>query len=327
MRSGVLILCWLQAGACSDGDAAESTWTLVGEAQPAALLSVWGSDVDDVWVVGGREAPGGAPIARHFDGVSWSSVDTGVTGVDLWWVFGFENGPVFFGGSGGTILRLQDGELERFATPGTSKVFGMWGAAPDDVWAVGGDGGAAGFAWHFDGEAWTAADVPSDLATEGTVFKVSGRASDDVYMPCSGGTMLRTDGGVFDREELDADVLFSVAVTDDAVITVGEARSEGAVFEHDGAGWTTATGLEGAPAWRGVAAVGDHAVAVGELGAIALRSNGRWTYESTDLTTQDLHGAWIDPSGGIWVVGGAFDQPVTEDGVLLHRGAVAPAAF
>ena len=39
--------------------------------------------------------------------------DPGQAQGDLWWVFGFEGGPVYMGGTGGTILRYapQDGSF------------------------------------------------------------------------------------------------------------------------------------------------------------------------------------------------------------------------
>jgi hypothetical protein len=321
IAAGLLAL--VACGGDDDDDGPpDATWSLLAEGQPAALLSVWGTDADDVWVVGGRAAPGSGPIVLHHDGAAWDAIDTGEVDIDLWWVFGFDGGPVFLSGSGGAILRQAAPEqpFERFPTPGTAKVFGMWGAAPDDVWAVGGEGTGGGFAWHFDGAAWSAVEVPADLAGEGTIFKVSGRASDDVWMSCSGGSMLHWNGSALERVELEADVLFSVGTGTDRVVAVGESRSEGVVFEYDDGEWQAAPAIAGAPPWRGVAADGDRAYAVGEFGTVLRRDPSGWVSDPTALTSEDFHAAWLDPGGGLWVVGGRFDQPVTEDGVLLHKG-------
>jgi hypothetical protein len=317
-------LCGLAA--CGGGD--EASWQLVTENEPASLLSVWGTDVDDVWTVGGRAGSGNGPLVYHYDGTAWETIDTGEVDLDLWIVFGFDGGPVFFGGSAGTILRYEGGTFERLTTPGTAKVFGMWGPAPDDVWAVGGNGAGGGFVWHFDGEAWSeVAGVPDDLVSEGTVFKVTGTAADDLYMPCSEGSILHTTGAgeAFDRDTIDADVLFSIAVGDAGYVAAGEVSSEGLIVENDGSGWVTSEGIPGAPAWRGAAASGELAYVVGEFGSVGRREGTTWEADAQDLTQEDFHAVWIDPAGGVWAVGGQFDQPVTKAGMLLHKGdEVAP---
>lgn len=80
------------------------------------LFGVWGSADDDVWVVGGGQAPGGGaePVVRRFDGVSW-------------------NTPT-----------LPPAAARRV-------VYKVWGSAADDVWAC----GSGGLILHFDGTSWT----------------------------------------------------------------------------------------------------------------------------------------------------------------------------
>ena len=134
------------------------TWQIVHEGAAGALLSVWGTSARDVWVVGADALDGSGPVVLHLDGDAWQRVPTGLAQGDLWWVFGFEGGPVYMGGTGGTILRYQpgpgdgpaDGSFTVMPTPGLGTVFGIWGATPDDVWAVGG----TGLAVHWDGCGW-----------------------------------------------------------------------------------------------------------------------------------------------------------------------------
>src|SRR5689334_14672875 len=183
MRTGLArcVLGIALLGACGDdGGSTGPAWGVVSEGLPAALLSVWSASATDVWVVGGDPRNNTGPIVQHYDGTAWTKLDTGQRNVDLWWVTGFAGGPVFMSGSNGTILRYQNGAFEKMTTPGASIVFGMWGASPTDVWAVGGNlgGGSGGFAWRFDGNTWTVfADVPADLKTGGTCFKVNGRSA------------------------------------------------------------------------------------------------------------------------------------------------------
>ena len=117
-------------GACGTSEPSpkdmDPSWTLLAQDAPAALLSVWGTGARDVWVTGGRAELDGAPtVLHHRDG--WTHVDAGVTGSDLWAVFGFEGGDVLFAGADGTIVRYRDGAFERMATPRTGTIFGLWG--------------------------------------------------------------------------------------------------------------------------------------------------------------------------------------------------------
>ena len=306
-------------GACGGDDG--PTWTVVTEGQPAALLSAWGSSATDVWVVGGDPRDGTGPIALHYDGASWTKLDTGLRSVDLWWVTGIPGGPIFMSGSNGTIVRYQNGVFEKQVTPGNFIVFGMWGAAPDDVWAVGGSFGGNGFVWRYDGTAWkTVTDVPADITSQGTCWKVNGRAAGDVWISATSGTTLHWNGTALERVDVPVDgSLLSVAGNSQRFTTVGGAFT-GVIYENDGSGWKSVL-PSGGPTLTGVAVSEDQAYAVGQFGTVLSRDDdGGWAVDKPRVTDQNLHAAWIDPSGGVWAVGGRFDTPPTKDGVLIHKG-------
>lgn len=302
--------------ACGGGGA---DWSMLRQGEPASLLAVWGADRGDVWVVGGRSELGGAPTVLRHQGGRWDRVDTGQLGLDLWWVFGFPGGDVFFGGSGGAILRYRGGELERMTTPRTGTIFGIWGAAPDDVWAVGDGGTAGGIVWHYDGTAWSEPALPAGVPSR--VFKVHGQASDDVWMVCSDGSALHWQGSALERELTGAAVpLFSVVTTPTRVVGVGGANGSGQIAERSAGTWTL-TPSNIATVWRGAAARGDEVYAVGEFGVAARYEAGRWVVIEQHLTASSFHAAWLDPDGGLWAVGGRFDQtPLTGDGFLEYYG-------
>jgi hypothetical protein len=69
----------------------------------------------------------------------------------------------------------------------TASVIGIWGASPDEVFAVGGEG----VFLRYDGEEWLATSI------EGTPHLVSlwGSAADDVFATGDGGLILHWDGG------------------------------------------------------------------------------------------------------------------------------------
>ncbi|HKE15614.1 MAG TPA: hypothetical protein VKB80_12140 [Kofleriaceae bacterium] len=330
-----LLACLVLAGACGgdddggadgagDGDGGGGAeWQVVASDLPQSLLSVWGSSENDVWVVGGDGADGAGPAVFHWDGAAWTRMETGITdNTDLWWVFGFADGPVFLGGEKGTILRYQDGAFEQLETPGPQTVFGLWGASPDDVWAVGGNLTGGGFAWRFDGAAWSAvAEVPEEITGPGTIWKVAGAAADNVWMSATGGLTLHWNGELL-VEGTDSDAsLFSISGNDERFITVGGAF-DGVIYENEGDGWNSALEPGGSELLSGVVVRDDQAYAVGHFGTILRRGAEGWTPEEggDQLSQENLHATWIDPAGGVWVVGGQFDAPRTTAGVLLHKG-------
>jgi hypothetical protein len=332
-RSALLLVCMAAGPGCADpGAASDEDWVLLTEDEPSALLSVWSAGDSDVWAVGGddRAETEQGPLVLHHDGTGWRRLDAGVRDVDLWWVFGFAGGPVFLGGSAGTILRVRSGQPEEpFSTPSAGIVFGMWGAAPDDVWAVGQTPERDGFVWHFDGTGWSDVPLPAELDGSGPLFKVNGRSSDDVWMCGADGVVLRWRGGgpleqlalIDESGSRVTASLLSIGMNSERVVVAGGDAS-GAMYEHDGATWAAATLPPGAGAlWRGVAMNDDDAFVVGDLGlAMRRRPGGSWAFEEPQLTGESLHAAWLDQGGTLWAVGGKFTGQPTSDGVLIRRG-------
>ena len=328
--TGLILL--LAAGCGSDEPEDAPEWQVTMDHLPGALLSVWGTSARDVWAVGADAGDGSGPTVLRQDSGTFTRLATGETSGDLWWVFGFEGGPVFLGGSGGTILRYEDGVFERMTTPGTGVVFGLWGASPSEMWAVGGEaGGAQGaFAWRLEADAWAPAPgFPSDLAATDALWKVFGRSASDVWMVGTGGKMLHYDGAALSPEYAGlSESLFTVHASSQRFAAVG-GFGTGLLLEHPtGAGadvaWTNVSPA-GAPSLIGVCLGESAGYAVGEFGYIAERSAaGQWSAVDTGLETvfgvRSLHSVWIDPTGGVWAAGGQVRVPPLLDGILLHRG-------
>lgn len=313
---------------CSDpGEPSPDTasWQLMAEDLPGALLSVWGTDVDDIWVVGADARDGSGPMVLHADGARWQRLDSGEVDGTLWWVHGFAGGPVFLGGSGGRILRYADGEFERMNTPGSGTVFGLWGSAPDDMWAVGGDSeSSGGFAWRLSDDEWQPADgFPQEIAGHAALWKVFGRSAGDVWLVGSSGVALHWDGDAFSSGDTGVgSSLFTVHGNDDRYVAVGGLVS-GIIVERDlgGASWENVT-PEPAPYGLAGVCASDHAtLAVGSYGVVLARDEDGWEEQDLGFALDDnLHGVWLDPQGGVWAVGGqTFSEPLT-DGVIIHRG-------
>ncbi|MDP6944244.1 MAG: hypothetical protein QF464_08850, partial [Myxococcota bacterium] len=190
----------------------ELSWSVVAEDRVGgALFSGWANGADDLWFVGGEL---NTPLVCRYDGAEWTLLDPG-TGQQVWWVHGFDAGPVFVVGDAGTIARYEDGNWEQMPTglPGVT-LYGVWGSAPDDLWAVGGPYALADeghpsqgpsesiprrtdVLLHFDGFEWTRVELP-ELPERSTaaksLFKVWGTAADDVFVVGGGRLILHYDG-------------------------------------------------------------------------------------------------------------------------------------
>jgi len=71
-----------------------------------------------------------------------------------------------------------------------ASISGVWGAAPDDVWAVGGDA-QGGRVWRYDGAAWAEVDLPDPSPL---LVWVWGTGPDNVWMVGEGGAAWRWNG-------------------------------------------------------------------------------------------------------------------------------------
>ncbi|MBX3271548.1 MAG: hypothetical protein KF729_14880 [Sandaracinaceae bacterium] len=314
---GVWLCLLLATTACTP----EDEWHTVFEDLPAGLLSVWGRSSTDVYAVGGDDGEG--PLVLHFDGSGWERLHTGARG-DLWWVNGAPGGPIFMGGTGGLILRYEAGAFTRMDTPGDGTVFGIWAASATDAWAVGGRFDRAGFAWRWDGVAWTALDVP-ELGERG-LFKVWGTSADDVLLVGAGGAMLRWDGTALQPIAAGTSrTLFTVHAVGGEAAAVGGAGT-GTVVARAGGGEFRDVTPEAAPQMFGVWLTGDGGgYAVGVNGAMLRRDAGVWqTYEPEIPFVQAFHAVWVDETGSAWAVGGAVLASPLSDGMIVRSGRPIP---
>jgi hypothetical protein len=324
MRALSITVLLIIAGCGDDAPTEEAKWQLLGEDRPSSLLAVWASGLDNVWVVGGREGTGLGPSVFHYDGTAWTKLDTGQGSFDLWQVFGFADGTVFFGGNNGTILRYRNGTFEKLPTPSPDIVFGLWGSSSDDVWAVGGQTVGSPFVWHYTGTAFESVPgIPAELDT-GTVWKVTGRAANDVWMSSSRGIVMHWDGAALSNETIGttSESLFSIGCSPSTCVTAGTNLTNGVLYQNDGQGWVSAVPTTDGPIWRGVTPVGEQLYVVGVTGAVLKREGSNWKLDPHGLTTKSLHATWIDGDGNLFAVGGEFDRVPTLDGVLLYKGSV-----
>ena len=310
------------AAACGGGSGESDRWSVVLSDLPGGLTSVWGTGPDDIWAVGGDPGDGSGSTVMRFDGAQWSSLDTGTSG-DLWWVYGFQDGPVFMGGKNGLILRYEDGAFGTMDTPGTATVYGIWGASADDMWAVGGNVISGAFAWRLDGGSWREAEgFPADLAGSESLFKVWGSAPDDVWLVGTNGVALHFDGtGLSQASSGTTGHLITVHSSQGRSVAVG-GLGAGVIVENDGSGWTDASPSK-APQVMGAWLDEDSGYVAGVKGAVLRLDGDEWKKVDTGIDLeQALHAVWTDPDGGVWIAGGQVLAPPLTDGVLIYRSPV-----
>lgn len=295
----------------------------------AELLGGWGlhvigRDASDIWVAGGTPDRG---TLLHYDGSDWTPESLPADTPLLNWVMPFPDGQVAVAGNGGTVLWRAAGATDWTVqqTPTTEDLWGIWGSAPDDVWAVGGRGRAEGQATvlRFDGTSWTAATLP-ELERPGVNawFKVWGTGADNVYIVGQRGGCLRWDGttltefGVGTSEDL----ISLWGTGPDDILLVG-GRGNGVLAHWNGESWHSES-ISPAPGVNGV-----WMPAPGEFWLAGVRGMlRRGTVTASDdgagglvrgfdvprtapLAEADLHAVYGIEGYGLVTVGGNFGAP------------------
>jgi len=201
-------------------------------------------------------------VLAGWNGTTWLR-EPSPTQLTLRGIWGAD-GHYFAVGDRGTFLELKGGEWTS-NQPSASAPKAIWGAAPDDVWAVGKGsvhwdgtswarvdaleglelsgvwGSAANDVWavgklgvlmHFDGRTWRQAASP----TSDDVNGVWGSGAEDIWAVDAGGAFLRFDGGAWRRwpSESFGPLTAVYGNRADDVVAVGEqARAH-----FDGRAWT-----------------------------------------------------------------------------------------
>lgn len=317
------------------GDAAPPTpeWTPVLEHLDGALLSIWGTSERDVWTVGGPLGNSGyESLVMRFDGTVWRRPKPG--GVETyWWVHGSGPNDVWLVGEKGRITHWDGTKFEERASGTTATLFGVWAAAPDDAWAVGGvpdqPDQPNDVVLHWDGATWKPEVLPE--LKKVALFKVWGSSQDDLTIVGEAGIVWHRTSGTWKREAegvakgrlttvtgCSANERFAVGGRDLLMATGTEWKRSDAVLVNDVNG--VACAPAGAPAreWGRAVIVGG--------GSLKLRLVGAaWESDFGSKPFSDLHGAWVDPTGAFWGVGGSFTATpragASREGVVARFGA------
>lgn len=300
---------------------------LEGQNLPSALYSVSGTSASDVWTVGTDDGTG--PLVLHYDGSAWSRVATGLTG-DLLWVWVASADSVWFAGRGGRVVHHVPSTgafTEHAAARDTDVLWGMWGSSATDVWAVGQGADNLGVIVHYDGAAWSAPTVPTEL-TDAPIWKLWGTGPSDIVAVGADDLIAHYDGSAWTPiaspiTSQTVDFLTVDGCGSDLAAVGGYGNGKVAASIDGGTTWVDQSPepLAVAPAFIGVHVSCDHgAYAVGGDLAVWERDGAAWvTTCEPSFSGLDFHGTWVDPDGGIWSVGGDLEGGVS--GVVDYTGS------
>jgi hypothetical protein len=182
-----------------------NSWNIVPSPNPSndvvtQLYSVSAASANDVWAVGSSHN-GNLPsrtLIEHWDGTRWSIVpspspDTqfnelrGVVALSAInaWAVGYRGGTTTETPIEPFILHWDGANWSQVASPNikgrANQLFGITALSANDIWAVGGAGGAP-LALHWNGSLWSLISVVADAGLSSEKFTaVAGTASNDVW--------------------------------------------------------------------------------------------------------------------------------------------------
>lgn len=301
----------------------DRTWRPAFEAVGTGwVMNIWGPAPDDLFAVGGAIDQG---RILHYDGADATemTIPSGVPLVN--WTFGFGPSDIHAVGNEGTLLHYDGNAWSQVTSPTDQDLWGVWGAASDDVWAVGGTARRADIAeatlLHYDGSAWSLAVVPPlTPANVAALFKVWGSGPNDVYAVGDVGTVIHYDGTTWSELLVGAsDDLVAVWGTGpDNVVAVG-GRGNGIVSHWNGSAWRTEF-VTPLPGLNGVwIRDPDHAHIVGIRGTVATLDLRTFEFEVEPVDEgRDFH-AIFGPGEYVVAVGGNLSNPASPEGIAHRR--------
>lgn len=186
-----------------------------------SIVDIWGSDSNNVWVVGADNADNA--MVWWWNGNQW--FDVPAPGGWVYSVSGDDQGSVWIANTL-DVFRWNGLAMEAQPIPddGFRDVFAL---APDDVWAVAGDR-----SWHFDGNTWSEVPVPNGYS----ILHIHGLASDDLW--AAGTDALHWDGVSWQPTGLTPDPGASTCIHERSPTDVMACLSNNRIAHWDGLGWT-----------------------------------------------------------------------------------------
>ncbi|HWL94604.1 MAG TPA: hypothetical protein VNT79_13860, partial [Phycisphaerae bacterium] len=292
----------------------------------AAFLTEGAGALSSVWGSGPEDVfiVGGKPEqgeVYHFDGNNWRRMNLPPVSM-LVWVFGFGPNDVFAVGFEGGVIRYDGIQWQMLDTGTSESLWGVWGKSPDDLWIVGGD--SAPLILHFDGSAFTRVEAPANDRDAESLFKVWGIGR-KAFVVGDNGLILELIDGDWEQvpggADADDDFVSLWGTGESHIFAVG-GRTSARVARYDGTAWTTHK-PDATPGLNGAFLDGSIAICGGVGGFVGSvdLSTGEVTAEESGATL-DIHAVWGDGAGRHYAVGGRFSGNL--EGIALVRTVGEP---
>jgi hypothetical protein len=283
-------------------------WIDMESGTTAFLTSVWGSNVNDVFAVGGQGT------ILHYDGQDWSPMVSGTTEA-LWCVWGTSAENVYAAGYEGTLLHY-DGQNWTVLDSGTTSILlALWGSSANDVFVVGKDETIL----HYNGSSWSEMEGVSKLHILGVwaispsnVFAVA-----RVSRPISAyGVILHYDGLKWSKAKAFPNDfpkgIWASSANDVFAVGVGkgsDGNPYGMVIHYDGKEWNKMETPAVNPLFAVWGSAPNDVFAVGSEGIILHYNGSAWSIMESGLFTSFM-GVWGTSAADVFAVGG--------HGTILH---------
>lgn len=294
-------------------------WTISAEfgEQVGSIFSIWADRPETILAVGGQPLAG---VILEYNNGTWTAVAGLPTSTPrLNWIHGIGEMRVVVGYYG-ALLHREEGVWKARMSGVEGPLWGVWGAAVDDLWAVGSGGaGEAPLLLHYDGEAWSGVDVSAISGSSSSLYKVWGRAADDIYAIGAKGLILHYDGVAWVAEPTPVGAtLIGISGDEDEVVVAG-GRSTGVVLRRIDGEWHSLVFPEDEGFDGSLVDEQGYATVVGRRGFISLfvPGGGAWVREESGVD-HELHSVYEVPGGPVFAVGGHFDS-APYSGVILRR--------
>jgi hypothetical protein len=284
-------------------------------AQPLVLAP------DDIYVTGTL----GTLV--HYDGTSWTTIPgpPWVATEDLQTMLAFDPLTIWIVGASGLVIRYHadTGVWERMTTGTTDALYGIWGAAPDDVWVAGGMA-TGDVLLHWNGTEWRRSLDAPIMDTRG-LAGISGTGPDDIMVHGRGGGLLRWNGAAWRPMEggVTASLRAVSGVSSQDVFVVGTARDPAGgmstgLLGAAGGRWRLAdwrTGFGATDIW---AAAADAVYVVSGEGSIRHFDGSSWSASPVGFIGIALQGVWGAGEDHVFAVGGF----ATAGGPMVFEGSL-----
>lgn len=232
-------------------------------------------------------------------------------GIDLFGIFGVAESDLWAVGEAGYILHYDGSAFSLVQSPTTNTLRAIWGTSSNDLWAV----GANGTLLHYSGASWMA--VPSPGGSTSAMYAIAGSSSNNIWAVGAAGALWHYDGNWSQVTSGVAYDLYGVYVSAAEVLLVG---SGGQVLRRDAAQQWNAVGVSTA-VLRAIAGKADGSVfTVGDSGTMQ-HFDGNTLQPLPGYPGAQLRAIYTRATDDAWVAGsdGALFR---FDGTTLARQAV-----